>query len=414
MWKQIEGMLDTLLEADAYLCQKSALGEFEENKFLLDDMIKIIETVSQLLEKEQTKVAIFNMDLYKNAVKESSPCNELQRWVQNILSFAPEKLTNYVEKNFNELLENIEKSSKKKLVDKMKTNFAKWCSQAPEEYVNLVINFPPHFWGEINPQKNKYAMFEDRANCLKSNSDDFAWLFEKLCDQRSKGVLYGILQYWMDMDTAKINQLRELQFPSYFDLDLVACTSEEVFVDAGAYIGDTAKEYIDTYGKDCYKKIYCYDIVSKNLRLAKETLKEYENVETRLAGVGSENGQMFLQDAELDEMVLNAASLKKSGGKSVPVVKLDDDIKEPITFLKMDIEGAEYDALLGAKRHITEERPKLAICLYHSNQDLWRLPRLIYSMCTSYKFYLRMYGPTTNYFQPIPFASDYVLYCIPE
>ena len=63
--------------------------------------------------------------------------------------------------------------------------------------------------------------------------------------------------------------------------------------------------------------------------------------------------------------------------------------KEPITLIKMDIEGAEKQALLGAKALIQTFKPKLSICLYHSCEDLWEIPFLIKSIMPEYKLFLR-------------------------
>ena len=50
-----------------------------------------------------------------------------------------------------------------------------------------------------------------------------------------------------------------------------------------------------------------------------------------------------------------------------------DDIKEKITFIKTDIEGAEYSAIKGARNHIINEHPKMAIPIYYGNKDIWRI-----------------------------------------
>ena len=76
----------------------------------------------------------------------------------------------------------------------------------------------------------------------------------------------------------------------------------------------------------------------------------------------------------------------------VECVTIDEDIKEPVTFIKMDIEGSEYKALQGAQNHIKNETPKLAISIYHGYDDLWRLPLFIEKINPNYDFYLRHYG----------------------
>ena len=63
-----------------------------------------------------------------------------------------------------------------------------------------------------------------------------------------------------------------------------------------------------------------------------------------------------------------------------------------VTFLKMDIEGSELAALRGAERIIREQRPKLAICVYHKPEDMWEIPGFILNCHPDYKLYLRHYS----------------------
>ena len=70
--------------------------------------------------------------------------------------------------------------------------------------------------------------------------------------------------------------------------------------------------------------------------------------------------------------------------------------------IKMDIEGAEYDALLGARKVIERDKPILAICVYHTQNDIWRIPLLIREMLPEHKLYLRAYEG--DGFQTVAFA----------
>ena len=74
------------------------------------------------------------------------------------------------------------------------------------------------------------------------------------------------------------------------------------------------------------------------------------------------------------------------------VTTLDADIEEPVTLIKADIEGFEQRALAGARQHILNDHPKLLISVYHSNEDLWRIPRYIKEISRDYSLYLRHHG----------------------
>jgi hypothetical protein len=88
-----------------------------------------------------------------------------------------------------------------------------------------------------------------------------------------------------------------------------------------------------------------------------------------------------------------AGSSFGDGNYQVQCVPLDEllDDTEP-TFIKMDIEGAELDALLGTRSIIERNAPILAICLYHAQEHLWQVPLLIQSFNSKYDFFLRRYA----------------------
>ena len=75
--------------------------------------------------------------------------------------------------------------------------------------------------------------------------------------------------------------------------------------------------------------------------------------------------------------------------------------EEKVSFIKMDIEGAELPALNGAEKIIQRHKPKLAVCVYHKREDLITIPQYIKSIVPEYKFYLRVH---------FPYASELVLY----
>ena len=66
--------------------------------------------------------------------------------------------------------------------------------------------------------------------------------------------------------------------------------------------------------------------------------------------------------------------------------------KEAPTFIKMDIEGAEKEAILGAENIIRIQKPKMAVSIYHKREDIWELPKLLLEMNPEYRFYLRHYS----------------------
>ena len=75
---------------------------------------------------------------------------------------------------------------------------------------------------------------------------------------------------------------------------------------------------------------------------------------------------------------------------SLPLTELNRTVR-PVTFIKMDIEGAEIDALRGAAEIVRQDKPVLALCVYHLQSDIWKIPLLMRELFHDYRFYLRCY-----------------------
>lgn len=249
-------------------------------------------------------------------------------------------------------------------------------------------------WGRLDTSNDCYDVLEDRIHKLMKHRDDFEWLYNRLGDYRSKLVLHNMLYNWLTFDPKLITQMYEFNYDDYYDLDLLQCDENEVIVDLGAFTGDSAGDYVKTYQK--YKRIYCYEITKSTVDIMTENLKGCPDIEIRNKGAGAEKSIMYVSSSEASSA--NTAGKEASTDSSpVEIVTIDDDISEPVTLIKMDIEGAEQSALAGCRRHILEERPKLLICVYHNNEDIYKIPRMITEMRDDYTLYLRsngrQYGP---------------------
>lgn len=279
-------------------------------------------------------------------------------------------------------------------------NLRKQSEETYKSFVNYFARFP--LWGTLDPDRNEFDTLRRRADVIKQHSYDFMWLYRRFPDYLSKYTLIAILLNWMSMDTAYLHVVKSI-FQDYYEPDIFPDNKDDVFVDIGAYIGDSILNYVNCYGTD-YKKIYAYEITQDSCEKMRQNLKNLHDVEIRRKGVGDKAGEMFLSVSASD---LSANQLSdSSSGERVEVVNLDDDLPDGFTFLKMDIEGAEYDALLGAEQTIRRCRPKLAICVYHGYDDIWRIPALIDSIDPNYTFYLRHNGGNL-----IP--TEFVLLCKP-
>ena len=106
------------------------------------------------------------------------------------------------------------------------------------------------------------------------------------------------------------------------------------------------------------------------------------------AGLWSEDKTLYF------ERMGNAGSriVKEKTETSIKTVALDNCVSGPVTFIKMDIEGAELEALKGSREIIKKYRPRLAISAYHKKEDLVELPLYIKELVSDYKLYIRHYS----------------------
>lgn len=183
----------------------------------------------------------------------------------------------------------------------------------------------------------------------------------------------------------------------YFPKDIIQL-EEEVFVDAGCYDLSTSLALRERCKK--VKKVYAFEPDPANFALCQARKQETNYTQAQLfcAGTWSENTELsFWADETQSSCVIASASDGGSGQPQmpesckVPVVAIDRVVAEEdkVTFIKMDVEGAELESLKGAKETILRNKPKLAICIYHKPDDLIDIPLYINELVPEYKLYIR-------------------------
>lgn len=221
---------------------------------------------------------------------------------------------------------------------------------------------------------------------LSSADDEFVNKVKNLlADEKSKHILEKICFF----RNKKICDYRDIyQENQYFCDDVWTLTDHEVFVDAGAFVGDTIQDFRQKTGNS-YKRIYAFEPDKKNFSQLKEVVQGDARIETFPYAVW--NKAEMLNFSEGDK---SSSAIDNKGDLLVEAKAIDSIITEEITLLKMDVEGAELAALNGAKELIKKWKPKLAICVYHKFDDLWEIPFYIKSLVPEYKFYLRHHHKT--------------------
>ncbi len=234
-----------------------------------------------------------------------------------------------------------------------------------------------------------YPEYAQRFNALFSsiNQSDIIKLNNLWDDVESKKTFLKVLKFHISFNDAVFKSKIDYH-ENCFDTKILSFSKKEVFVDCGAYIGDTIEQFnLITSGK--FKKIYAFEPDKNNFNQLSKKCKEIDKTKIFciLGGVYNFTGEVnFMETGDPIARIIDSK-------QSVPinVLSIDDFMKdkEAPTFIKMDIEGSETEALLGAKKVIEKHKPKLAISVYHNATDLWKIPLLIKSLNNDYKIYLR-------------------------
>lgn len=179
---------------------------------------------------------------------------------------------------------------------------------------------------------------------------------------------------------------------TYFPEDLIPLTATECFVDCGAFDGDSIRSFLERR-ETAFGRIIAIEPDPGNCGRFRQFVTGLpEALRGRITvhqnAVGSRR-----QIVRFDATGTAASAVGSGGTVEVECAPLDELLRgETPTYIKMDIEGAEPDALAGAAEVIARHKPVLAICLYHQQDHLWKIPLQIRSLCRDYRLYLRRYS----------------------
>jgi FkbM family methyltransferase len=207
----------------------------------------------------------------------------------------------------------------------------------------------------------------------------------RLADNISRIVLESIVEYRKTFELLPLSRICDKVNRQWFAKELFVPSSKHVFVDGGSFDGDTAERFIRVNGNS-YEAIHLFEVDPWIAQKAKTRLEKYERVHVHNVALSSKGEASFLSRTGLTDGHLVAAD-----GVPVESDSLDNVVKDPITFLKLDVEGAEEGAIAGAVGHIAQDSPMLAIAAYHRAQDIWSVPGQIIGINPDYSFFLRHY-----------------------
>ena len=225
---------------------------------------------------------------------------------------------------------------------------------------------------------------------LTEHLEEFLELYGTLCDDESRETLVSVLKGRL---SGRLDYFQQCFVPDqYFPPDIIRLSKGEVMVELGAYDGQTLLEFI----RRCpdYQAAYCFEPDVNLLPV----LSDIQNKQTgqgkrvhiipkgawdrsttlELSVEGTATGGTHILDGS-----------RRERGYTIETAAVDDVVHEPVSYIKMDIEGAEMKALHGAEKQIKANHPKLAVCVYHKNEDILDVWNYLRSLVPEYQFYLR-------------------------
>lgn len=226
---------------------------------------------------------------------------------------------------------------------------------------------------------------------IKAHEQELTAVYDMLADEQSKAVFRDVLSFkcsgkpqYLDRCTTDMNEVYQC---------LIKPQKSDIYVDLGAYNGDTVTEFLTYAGGNC-QKVIAVEPDARNYR------KLCAQIELLAPGAGDTEFVPVHAGAHSQEGIMQfAASTGRSGkltdGKpkktvEVRVCAVDDLLcGERADVIKLDVEGAEREALIGCERTIKQYRPRLMVSAYHRNEDIFALPLQIKAMNPDYRVYLR-------------------------
>lgn len=232
--------------------------------------------------------------------------------------------------------------------------------------------FPPHMFYD--------GLIED----LLINRAAYRQLAEMFADDMSRRVLDAVLAFRLSFDPSVLGPIVELDL--YDPGNLLHYGEDEVYVDGGAYDGDSVRLFIERVGGR-FARVLAFEPDRNTFKRLVANFAGETRVKPINAGLHRQKAVLRFNNAGT-----RGSLLVEEGGIEIPVVGLDEMLgSDRVTFIKMNIEGAEQEALAGARQAIQRWAPKLAISVYHRPRDLWQIPRIVRELRSDYKLYLRQH-----------------------
>ena len=216
------------------------------------------------------------------------------------------------------------------------------------------------------------------------NYADILRTYESLCDEESKNIYAAVVNYKL---SGRISYLLDAYTNKEDMYELIKTKDVSLMIDGGAYNGDTAREAIEYFPS--LSKVYAIEPDPKTFkRLVKYADQTDGKVVPINAALYSENRDgAFFASGNRNSTVSATASYENSC-QNMSFVTVDSLGLVP-DYIKYDVEGAEYEAILGSLETVKKARPMLLVSLYHRSKDIYFLPKILSEKFEGYRYYLR-------------------------
>lgn len=228
---------------------------------------------------------------------------------------------------------------------------------------------------------------------LVQHQSAFTWLYEHVADQRSRDTLIAYLNQRISGKPGYLNHVYDHHH--LFPPDIIQLAHDECFLDCGAFDGASILSFAKAMHAlhfEVSEPIYAMEPDKRNLKKIEANCSHLPTLCLVPFGAWSKRETLrFADESSATSRIADA------GATTIEVDTIDHIMKDRLlSYIKMDIEGAEMQALQGAEQTIINQHPKLGICVYHKPDDLVRIPRYIASFSHQYQLFLRAHSWGAN------------------
>jgi FkbM family methyltransferase len=274
-----------------------------------------------------------------------------------------------------------------------------WGANSPHRYAHsreqlrslgcrVVCSFAPLFWKYPDGLLPFYL--QDLPSRLVEQRADVIAAFELWEDRESRAEYLAQVRLRLMADFDSLPH--PVAHPQYFPDDLFEWSNDEWIVDGGAYDGDTIRTLLRLHG-DGFRHVLAAEPDPQNYDRLRRTVAELPavaaaKIDCRQVALSAAHGVVHIEATGTAASTTSAAP--HSGTTTIDAAPIDalTEGAHP-TVIKLDIEGFEMEALEGARRVIDSDAPVLAVCVYHRQSDLWRIPLQLRRWRDDYALFLR-------------------------